>query len=264
MHIVKNRFILGLLGVTILIQAMKEDPTQPTLFLIGDSTVRNGQGDGRNGQWGWGSVLSQYFDTTKISVDNRALGGTSSRTYLTRGLWERVSDDLRPGDFLIIQFGHNDGGPLDDTARARGTLPGTGDEKKEIFNPITKQKEVVHTYGWYLEKYVQEAKAKNVHVMLCSLIPRHIWEEGKTVRSKDSYAQWAEEVASRNEVDFIDLNRLIAERYDQLGEESVAAYFQATDHTHTNLAGAVFNAQIVAEAIGKFPHNDLKHYLLRD
>src|ERR1700731_2382055 len=88
---------------------------QPTLFLIGDSTVHNGRGDGANGQWGWGEPIVDLFDPAKIHVKNMALGGRSSRTFLTEGHWEKVLAELKPGDFVMMQFGHNDGGPLDDT-----------------------------------------------------------------------------------------------------------------------------------------------------
>jgi lysophospholipase L1-like esterase len=98
---------------------MPADPKLPTLFLIGDSTVRNGRGDGANGQWGWGEPLVDRFDTARINVVNRAVGGLSSRTYLTQGHWQRVMAMLKPGDVVMMQFGHNDGGPLDDAARAR-------------------------------------------------------------------------------------------------------------------------------------------------
>src|SRR5438552_10270600 len=85
---------------------------RPTLFLIGDSTVRNGRGDGSNGQWGWGEPIIDYFDAARINVVNRAVGGLSSRTYLTLGHWSRVMAMLKPGDFVMMQFGHNDNGPL--------------------------------------------------------------------------------------------------------------------------------------------------------
>jgi lysophospholipase L1-like esterase len=136
------------------------NPTLPTLFLIGDSTVRNGRGDGANGQWGWGDYLAPYFDTSRINVVNRAVGGLSSRTYLTLGHWERVLAMLKPGGFVMMQFGHNDSGALNDTSRARGTIKGVGEETEEIDNLLTHQHEVVHSYGWYLRKFIADARAR--------------------------------------------------------------------------------------------------------
>src|SRR5581483_10165911 len=113
------------------------DPRLPTLWIIGDSTVRNGQDTGNNGQWGWGNPIASYFDTTEINVQNWALGGTSSRTFISIGRWDKVLSQIKPGDFLIMQFGHNDSSPINDNSRARGTLKGNGDETQEIDNMLT-------------------------------------------------------------------------------------------------------------------------------
>lgn len=231
---------------------------RPTLHLIGDSTVKNGQGDGRNGQWGWGTVLPAYIDTTQIAVANHALGGASSRTYLTRGLWKEAFAQMAAGDYLLIQFGHNDSGPLDDTARARGTLRGTGAETREIFNPITQQKETVHTYGWYLSKFIQDAHSKGVLVVVCSPVPRNRWDGERVSRSVDSYPQWAQEVAEREHCRFIPLHHLIADYYDTLGKQQVALLFEG-DHTHTSLSGAEVNAKVVANALSALPGNPLQY-----
>ncbi len=224
------------------------DPSLPDLFLIGDSTVRNGRGDGSNGQWGWGEPLAARFDPAKVNVVNRAVGGLSSRTYLTQGHWERVLAMLKPGDVVLMQFGHNDNGPLDDPARARGTLKGTGEETREIDNPITQQHEVVHTYGWYLRRYIRDARAKGAIPVVCSLVPRKIWKDAHIARNKDSYAGWAEEVARQEGAGFIDLNERVAGRYDALGPEKVEALF-ADPHTHTSRAGAELNADCVIEGL---------------
>src|SRR4051794_8122436 len=136
------------------------NPNLPTLYIIGDSTVRNGQGDGRNGQWGWGDIVGNYFNQSKINVVNWALGGRSSRTYITEGHWDRLLELLRPGDFVLMQFGHNDGGPLNDSSRARGSIRGTGDETEEIDNLVTNKHETVHSYGWYMRRYIEDTKAK--------------------------------------------------------------------------------------------------------
>lgn len=63
---------------------------------------------------------------------------------------------------MLIQFGHNDDGPLAETARARGTFKSNGEESQEVYNPLTKQQEVVHSYGWYLRKVIDETKARGL------------------------------------------------------------------------------------------------------
>src|SRR6267154_846176 len=110
---------------------------RPTLFIIGDSTVRNRTKD----QQGWGDPLAAHFDKAKIKVENRALGGRSSRTFLTEGLWDKVAAELKPGDFVLMQFGHNDGGSLTQS-RARASLKGTGEETQEVEIAPTGKKEV--------------------------------------------------------------------------------------------------------------------------
>jgi lysophospholipase L1-like esterase len=135
------------------------NPDWPTLYIIGDSTVRNGsRGDGANGQWGWGAPIADFFDRSRLNVENHAMGGTSSRTFRTLGLWERVLDRIKPGDFVIMQFGHNDNGSLNDERRARGTINGNGEETEEINNMLTGKQEVVHTYGWYIRQYIRETQ----------------------------------------------------------------------------------------------------------
>ena len=229
------------------------------MFLIGDSTVKNGKDKGDNGQWGWGHFIGDYFS---IPVSNRALGGTSSRSYQTKGLWDSVLAKLKPGDYVIMQFGHNDGGPLDDTARARGTIKGTGDESKEIFNPITKQQEVVHTYGWYLSKMIREAKAKGAIPVVCSPIPRNVWKDGKVVRASGDYGLWAKTTAEKEGALFIELNGLIADVYDREGEAKVAGtYFGTKDHTHTIEEGAKLNAAQVIAGIKSLKDFTLNKYL---
>ncbi len=224
---------------------MPKNSALPTLWLVGDSTVRNGHGDGANGQWGWGDLLSMYFDTGKINVVNRAIGGRSSRTFITEGHWQDVLDLLKPGDFVLVQFGHNDSGPLDDTARARGTLPGVGEETREIENPVLKRHETVHTYGWYMRQYVQQGKAKGATVIVCTLIPRKTWKDGQIVRSgADSFGGWARTIAAQEHVAVVDLNEIIARQYDAMGQPAVEPMF-GDPHTHTSLEGAKLNARAV-------------------
>ena len=159
---------------------------------------------------------------------------------------------IKPGDVVLFQWGHNDGGKPDDPARARASLPGVGDETVEIENPILHSHETVHTYGWYLTKYVESAKAAGAIPIMCSLIPRKGFKDGKAIRNKDSYAGWAEQVATKEHIGFIDLNEMIAAQYDVLGPEKVEALF-ADPHTHTSLAGAEINAATVVRGLKMLP-----------
>jgi Lysophospholipase L1 and related esterases len=236
-------------------------PSNPTLFLIGDSTVRNGRGDGAGGQWGWGDFIGSHFDLKKINMVNRALGGTSSRTFYNNQ-WPAVLAMVKKGDYVMMQFGHNDNGPLADNSRARGTIKGIGDEAEEIDNPLTKKRETVHTYGWYLRQFISETRAKGATPILCSLVPRKIWKDGKIVRNNDSYAGWAEQVAQAEGVAFINLNEQVAQRYEELGRDAVESLF-ADEHTHTSKAGAELNAKCVVTGLNALVENPLKPFLLR-
>jgi rhamnogalacturonan acetylesterase len=231
---------------------------RPTLYIIGDSTVQNGKGKGDGSLWGWGSFLGESFDTTRLAVRNFALGGRSSRTFITEGHWDKVLGQLKPGDYVIMQFGHNDGGPLDDTARARGTLKGLGDSSRDIYNPIMKKNETVHTYGWYMRKYVADTKSKGATAIICSPIPRDMFKDGKVLRNGADYGGWSRETASATGAYFIDLNALIADQYDRLGDDSVKHFFPG-DHTHTNESGARLNVAAVVTGIRQIPN--LSQYL---
>jgi lysophospholipase L1-like esterase len=234
------------------------NPALPTLWLIGDSTVKNGRGTGGDGLFGWGTPIPEYFDKTKINVENHALGGTSSRSYRTLGSWEPVLKLIRPGDFLIMQFGHNDGGS---PQKPIGSIKGIGEESKEGPGP-NNTTETVYSYGWYLRKYVADVREKGATPIVCSLIPRNDWKEGKIQRASESgYGLWAKQVAEQTETPFIDLNSLICDRYEKLGEYVVKSFFPK-EHTHTGWDGAVLNADCVVNGIQALSDCKLKEFLL--
>jgi rhamnogalacturonan acetylesterase len=256
----KIKFLI-LMTVVISLAAIK--PSKPTLYLIGDSTVKNGTGKGADNLWGWGTLLPELFDTTRISIQNHAIGGRSSRTFLTEGRWEKVLKNLKAGDYLLIQFGHNDGGPVNDTLRARGSIKGLGSETEEIDNLITKKHEIVHTYGWYMRKYISEAKAKGAIPIVCSPIPRNIFKDGKIEIPETGYTKWSEQTALSSGAYFIDLFGIIARNYEVIGQEKVKTeFFTEKDHTHTTKAGASINAKSVTDGIRLLKKCDLKNYLL--
>ena len=236
------------------------DAGLPSLFLIGDSTVRNGRGDGAGGEWGWGDFIGESFDPKKLNVVNRAVGGLSSRTYRTGGHWDKVLAMLKPGDFVIMQFGHNDGTALNDDQRARGTIRGYGTETEEIDNLLTGKRELVGSYGSYLRGYIEEARAAGATPIVCSLVPRKRWSaEGKIERGREGYADWAEAVATEMGVGFVALNDIVADRYDALGQEKVDTLF-ADAHTHTSLEGAKLNAVCVKEGLDALEVNALEPF----
>ena len=146
-------------------------PSVPTLYLIGDLTVHNPM----TGLKGWGDVIASKFDVTKINVENHAIGGRSSRTYFTEGHWDEVVKLLKPGDFVMMQFGHNDGGPVVGGTN-RASLKGDGEDTQVIVDPKTNLPETVHTYGWYLRKYITDAKSKGATVFVCSMISEEYLE----------------------------------------------------------------------------------------
>ncbi|MGF7140787.1 rhamnogalacturonan acetylesterase [Roseimarinus sediminis] len=250
-----NRIVLFVLLALLAGSCVSKEQQKPTLYLIGDSTVKNGRGDGSGGLWGWGDPLVQYFDTTKIDVKNHARGGTSSRTYRSLGLWNEVLEKLQPGDYVLMQFGHNDSGALNDSLRARGTIKGVGDESEAIVNLLTGEHEVVHSYGWYMRQFIQEVKSKGARPVIIAPIPRNKWENGKVPRNDNSYGGWAREVAESESIPFIDLNEKLAAAMEVLGEEQVTGqlFFQH-DHTHTTAKGAIVAASKVVEGLKELDH----------
>ncbi|MBG47739.1 MAG: rhamnogalacturonan acetylesterase [Pseudozobellia sp.] len=235
---------------------------KPVLYTVGDSTVKNGQGDGAGGLWGWGEFINQFLDSTKIKVENHALGGTSSRTYQDKGLWDSVYNKLNKGDFVLIQFGHNDNGPINDDFRARGTIKGIGEESEEIDNILTGKHETVRSYGWYIRRLIKDAKSKGAVPIVLSPIPRNKWENQKVLRNDQSYGLWAKQVAEQEGATFIDLNNQMALKMEEIGEQGTTGnHFFERDHTHTSARGAVLAASIIVNEI-RNEDSSLEDYLI--
>ncbi|MFN8343555.1 MAG: rhamnogalacturonan acetylesterase [Spirosomataceae bacterium] len=255
-------FYTFLVAATLFCGIMAATAPKPTLYLIGDSTVKNGSGKGQDNLWGWGSFLHDHFDTTRIHLENHAIGGRSSRTFITEGRWDKILANLKAGDFVLMQFGHNDNSAVNDTTRARGTIKGIGEETEEIDNLLTKKHEIVHTYGWYMRKYIEETKAKGAIPIVCSPVPRNSWKDGKIAAPEAGQRQWAEAVATSNEAYYIDLYGLIGTKYETMGEEKVKTqYFTLKDNTHTNEVGAKLNAMVVVEGVKSLRKCPLVKYL---
>ena len=181
--------------------------------------MKNGTGKGDNGQWGWDHSLNSFLTPHASLFENHALGGRSSRTFITEGLWDKVLRGIREGDYLFIQFGHNDGGPLH-TGRARASLKGTGDESQWVIMERNGGHEEVFTFGHYLRLYIRQAKARGAIPVVLSHTPGNSWEGDRVIRNSDTYGKWSKEVAEEEGVRYIDMNDLIATKCESDGEEA--------------------------------------------
>lgn len=241
---------------------VKADKSLPTLYLVGDSTMKVGT----PGQRGWGDEMAKYFDLKKFNVVNQAIGGRSSRTYQTEGRWAAVVEMLRKGDCVIIEFGHNDGGsinenpPVTPATRARGTIKGVGEETQEIDNVLTGKHEIVHTYGWYIRKYVNDVKAKGAVPIVMSLVPRNSWQGRKVNRAApNGYGEWARLAAETTGCRFVDHNEIIAEALEKIGPEKALPLF-GDGKLHASPAGAEFNARAAIAGLKALPGNPFNRY----
>ena len=237
-----------LTGMSLPVSGVKREEGKPVVFITGDSTVKNEDKD-PDGMWGWGSQAATVFDTDKITVANEAMPGRSTRTYLEEGRWEKVYNSIRPGDFVLIQFGHNDIGDID-RGKARGVIACTQDTSHvyRVRKGDRTYNEVIYSFGWYLKKFIDDVREKGGTPILVSLTPRNEWPSGKIERRNDSYGRWYREVAAETAVEFVDLHNITADALDRIGRDGAKEYYNR-DHTHTSLKGARLNAQGIAEGL---------------
>ena len=229
----------------------------PVLFLVGNSTMRNGtRGDGSNGQWGWGYYANRYFNANRITVENQALGGMSTRTFYT-DLWPAVRDALKPGDWVIVSIGHNDNGEFFDQRRARAVIPGVDPDTCYVgFNQRTHRQDTVYSYGTYLRLYIKEIRARGANPILMSLTPRDAYDaNGKIVRKPQT--EWAAYVAAVEGVPFVDLNEISGQKLDSYSAWKEKYHFLG-DHIHTSKFGAELNARSAAEGLWQSQNPQLR------
>ena len=237
---------------------------RPVVFFTGDSTVKNADRE-EDGMWGWASQAATVFDTTQVTLVNAARAGRSTRSFVCEGLWDKVYNSLQPGDFVTIQFGHNDICPITDK-KARGVISGTADTL-HVYHLDNGQYEVVYSFGWYLRKMIDDCREKGATPILVSLTPRNEWPGGKIERRDGSYGRWYREVVEQTGVEFVDMHNISADFLDRKfalrrlpadkdkAREAVEAlkeragrYFKK-DHTHASLLGARMNAQSFAKGL---------------
>lgn len=245
--------LVALLALT----AFTESEKRITVFMIGDSTMANKSITGGKPERGWGHVLGGFF-TEDIIVDNHAVNGRSSKSFIDEGRWDKVLSRIKPGDYVVIQFGHNDEKPKAD----RHTDPGT-------------------TFDANLERFVNESRERGATPILMNAIvrrnflapcdqPGHIVAsdnqvEGDTLYdTHGAYLDSPLNVAKKLNVPFVDANKITHELVQGLGrEESKKLYMWvepntvpavpkgSVDNTHLNIYGARVVAGLLVDAMAE-------------
>ena len=228
----------------------------PTLVVVGDSTARS-----NSPLRGWGSEIGTFFDLAKINVVNQAIGGRSSRTYISEGRWDTVLSTVKAGDFVLIQFGHNDVGDYKDPrAKGRPSLHGEGEETAQAFKADLKTMETIHSFGWYMRKFAADTKAKGATPILLSMVPHKDWKDGKISRGEqETFVKWTENAAKAEGALYIDANSIIAKGLEKLGPEKVNSLF-GDQRTHSTPEGAAYNAAAVVVGLKGLTPDPLAPY----
>jgi rhamnogalacturonan acetylesterase len=239
------------------------NPKLHSIFIIGDSTAAyhiDRINEGYAEAQGWGVFFYAFFDPDKVNVVNLSRGGRSTRTYLTEGLWDKAVAQFKPGDVVLLQLGQNDIFALNDQI-ARGTIPGIGDESQEIDNISTHKHETVHTFGWYLRKFVRDTKATGAQPIVMSLTTRNVWKDGRVEIGVNNYRETSWKIAQQEHVDFVDVSALVAKQYEKLGPEKTFGMFHTKEPVHLDIAGAFLNARVTVSGLKGLPDAPVSKYL---
>ncbi|KAF8167613.1 rhamnogalacturonan acetylesterase [Crassisporium funariophilum] len=209
-----------------------------TVYLAGDSTMAKGGGGAGTGTDGWGQNLGQFLT---IPVVNMAIGGRSARSFTEEGRFTTIINTVKAGDFVIIEFGHNDGsaGAVDN-----GRQDAVGDDVN-LTTTVTAANGtqiVIHTFTFYVQNAVNSLKAKGAIPILSSVTPDNIWVNG-VIGAGNRFVTYASLAASRTGVAYVDHFDYVAQAFDALGQTQTTTFYP-NDHTHTSPAGA----NVVAEA----------------
>ncbi|KAL4990031.1 SGNH hydrolase-type esterase domain-containing protein [Aspergillus falconensis] len=204
-----------------------------TIYLAGDSTMASSTP-------GWGDYIA---DSVSVEISNQAIGGRSARSYTREGRFQAIADVLQAGDYVVIEFGHNDGGSLS-TDNGRTDCPGDGDETCEtVYNGVA---ETVLTFPAYIENAALLFLEKGANVLISSQTPNNPWESGTFSYTPNRFVGYAELAAQRAGVEYVDHGAYTASIFEALGADTVNSFYP-NDHTHTNSEGS----SVVADAFLK-------------
>ena len=227
-------FALLLLGFTI------PPNRQIKIYLIGDSTICEYEPQ-RAPLTGWGMPFKYFFDSTVV-VDNRAKGGRSTRTFLNEGRWQPIADSLQEGDYVLMQFGHND--------------EAKEEKYKDRYTPVP-------DYKTNLIKFITETRAKKATPVIITPVSRMRFDkDGRQQETHTEYTAACYQVAKQYNVPLIDLDKRSRELFQQLGPENAKLLFMQLepgenpsypegqkDNTHFNAYGARRIAELVLQQI---------------
>jgi len=233
----KNQYAQYILIIVILILSFKS-PEKVNIWMIGDSTMANKKAEAAP-ETGWGMVLQQFFNDG-VKVHNHAVNGRSSKSFLSEGKWKSVCDSLKRGDYVIIQFAHNDEKP----DSIRHTEPFT-------------------TYKQILKLYIDEARSKEAIPVVCSpIVRRHFDNTGNLKDTHGDYIKVAREIATETNTPFIDMEAKTRKLVAELGREKSKSLFLfcdpgeyinrpkgIQDSTHLNSYGAHRAASLFVDGI---------------
>ena len=200
-------------------------------------------------QMGWGDPLVADFDPAKIDVDQPRHRRPQQPDFSHRRPLGRGHRPPQAGRFRADAVR-----PQRRRQTQRRPLPGLdqghrrGNARTSSASPTSKP-ETVHSYGWYLRKYIAEAKSKGATPIVVSLIPRNIWKDGKIGRADDSYGGWARQAAEQEQAHFIDFNDLLADRYESLGQEKTAALFAGATTPTPSRQAPISTPHVMAAAL---------------
>lgn len=233
-----KKFTLPLLFVALLLLLSGRNEREFTIFMIGDSTMANKKLDGGNPERGWGFVLPGFF-SEEVVIENHAQNGRSTKSFIDEGRWETVRNRIKKGDYVFIQFGHND----EKSDEKRHTDPGS-------------------TFDDNLRKFVNETREKGGIPVLFNSIVRRNFVDGILTDTHGEYREAPRRVAQEMGVPFIDMNALTHEWVASLGDEKSRRYFMwvepgqlaccpegKKDDTHLNIQGAKTVAAIAVREL---------------
>ncbi|KAF1932139.1 carbohydrate esterase family 12 protein [Didymella exigua CBS 183.55] len=235
------------------VSAVPTAAAAPKVLICSDSTTAN-YAEGSVLQ-GWGYYLHNYLT---IPVVNLAVNGRSTRSFINEGKWTALLAQTNPGDFVLVEMGHNDDvDPTTDT-RDRGVLPGAGNETI-VVTTATGANETVHTFGWYLRSMIADVRAQHAVPVLSGMVPRNYWT-GDTLQARWPFADTAQLVARTARVQYVDHTKYGVNALQALGPVQAKTLFP-NDNTHTNPAGAVLNAEAFVTGVNLVTQRPLKRFL---